>query len=109
MDHFRTRRKRSSSLPGSPAALVPTAEFWGLIIFPRTPPEEFAPTVSTGLTPNLLRRDLLQIDEEGVGGGVRAGEGDPKPPDERGEVREQETRVGVIYVPFSRRSHSLGT
>src|SRR5215212_12216655 len=51
MDHFRTRRKRSPSLPWRPVALVPTARFWGLIIFPNTPPEELAPTVRFGLTP----------------------------------------------------------
>src|SRR5215203_5988539 len=48
-DHFRTRRKRSPSLPWRPVALVPTARFCGEIIFPRTPPEELAPTVRLGL------------------------------------------------------------
>src|SRR5215217_5671182 len=51
IDHFKTRRRRSPSLPCRPVALVPTARFCGLIIFPRTPPEEFAPTVRLGLTP----------------------------------------------------------
>src|SRR5919202_38060 len=51
MDHFRTRRRRSPSLPCRPVALVPTARFWGEIIFPRTPPEELAPTVRLGLSP----------------------------------------------------------
>jgi hypothetical protein len=30
MDHFRTRRGRSPSLPCNPVALVPTARFCGL-------------------------------------------------------------------------------
>jgi hypothetical protein len=52
-------------------ALVPTARFWGLIIFPRTPRGEFAPTVSTGLTPiccavtfcRLAKRALEEVSE----------------------------------------------
>src|SRR5215208_4367472 len=51
MDHLRTRRRRSPSFSWRPVALVPTARFCGLIIFSRTPPEEFAPTVRLGLTP----------------------------------------------------------
>src|SRR5215216_6892847 len=51
IDHFKTRRKRSPSLPWRPVALVPTARFCGLIIFPRTPPDELAPTVRLGLSP----------------------------------------------------------
>src|SRR5215213_8348101 len=49
IDHFKTRRKRSPSFPWRPVALVPTARFCGEIIFPRTPPEELAPTVRLGL------------------------------------------------------------
>src|SRR5829696_5513260 len=71
MDHFRTRRSRSPSLPWRPVALVPTARFWGLIIFPRTPPEELAPTVRFGLTPicwavtfwGLANRALEEVSE----------------------------------------------
>src|SRR5215211_7530172 len=53
-DHFKTRRKRSPSLPWRPVELVPTARFCGLIIFPKTPPEELAPTARTGLKPSWL-------------------------------------------------------
>src|SRR5215218_4030722 len=71
MDHFRTRRSRSPSLPWRPVALVPTARFWGLIIFPRTPPEELAPTVGFGLSPicwavtfwRLAKRALEEVSE----------------------------------------------
>jgi hypothetical protein len=51
IDHFKTRRNRSPSLPWRPVALVPTARFWGEIIFPRTPPEELAAKVRLGLSP----------------------------------------------------------
>src|SRR5215216_6838195 len=51
IDHGKTSRKRSPSLPWRPVELVPTARFCGLIILPNTPPEELAPTAKTGLTP----------------------------------------------------------
>src|ERR687885_2891040 len=54
IDHFRTIRKRSPSLPARPVELVPTARFCGLTIFPKTPPEELAPTARTGLSPSWL-------------------------------------------------------
>src|SRR5215217_8447569 len=38
IDHFRTRRNKSPSLPCNPVALVPKARFCGLIVFPSTPP-----------------------------------------------------------------------
>src|SRR5918993_3605427 len=71
MDHFKTRRRRSPSLPCNPVALVPTARFWGEIILPRTPPEELAPTVRFGLTPicwavtfcKLAKRALEDVSE----------------------------------------------
>src|SRR5215207_2405017 len=54
IDHGKTSRKRSPSLPWRPVELVPTARFCGLIILPRTPPEELAPTARTGLNPSWL-------------------------------------------------------
>src|ERR687885_256777 len=54
IDHFRTIRKRSPSLPTRPVELVPTARFCGLIIFPKTPPEELDPTARAGLKPSWL-------------------------------------------------------
>jgi hypothetical protein len=50
---------------------VPTARFWGEIILPRTPPEELAPTVRLGLSPNcwavtfwrLAKRALEEVSE----------------------------------------------
>ena len=44
--------------------------------------------------PDLLGRDLLQVGEQRVGGGVRARKRHPEPPDERGEEREQDARRG---------------
>src|ERR671921_2720685 len=71
IDHFKTRRRRSPSLPCRPVELVPTARFCGLIIFPRTPPEELAPTARTGLNPSwvavvfcrLAKRALDEVSE----------------------------------------------
>ena len=58
-------------MPCRPVALVPTARFRGLIIFPSTPPEELAPTVRLGLSPicwavtfwRLANRSLEEVSE----------------------------------------------
>src|SRR5436190_16365083 len=43
-----TRRKMSPSRPAKPTAAAPIARFWGETIFASTPPELFAPAISTG-------------------------------------------------------------
>ena len=54
MLHPSTRRKRSPSWPASPTAAAPIARFWGEIIFPSTPPEEFAAASSVWSSPASL-------------------------------------------------------
>ena len=94
MDHFRTSRNRSPSLPCRPVALVPTARFCGLIILPRTPPEELAPTVRFGLTPICWAVTFCKLARERVRGGVRSRESHPEPPDKTGEEREKDAGCG---------------
>src|SRR5688500_4536215 len=50
---LRVNLNRSDSFPTSPTAAAPIAIDCGEIIFPVTPPEAFALTVTTGSTPRV--------------------------------------------------------
>ena len=68
---FIVKRKRSDSFPTRPVAAAATAIDCGDIILPTTPPELFAATVKTGLTPicsavtccNLANKALEEVSE----------------------------------------------
>src|ERR687890_2249678 len=91
MDHFKTIRRRSPSLPWRPVALVPTARFCGLIILPRTPPEELAPTVRLGFNPSCWAVTFWRLANSALEE-VRARQRHPEPPDEGREEWEKDAR-----------------
>ena len=67
--------------PAGPVALVPTARFCGLIILPRTPPEEFTPTVRFGLTPICWAVTFCRLAKSTFEEVSDPSESHPEPPD----------------------------
>ena len=98
--HLSTRRKMSDSRPSSPTAVAAMVRFCGLIILPTTPPEVFAATSSVGSMPGLLGGGLLQGGEQGVGAGVRAGDGGADPAQDRGQEGEERAGAGGQPLPM---------
>ncbi len=82
--HTMTRRKRSPpSRPWKPTAAAAMARFCGEIILPSTPPEELAAAMRVGGETGLVGGGDLEGAEQGVGGGVGAGDGNTQPAEDR--------------------------